>query len=146
MEKKVAENQINFLVDETIVPILKYLPEESKEYINSIDTDSDDVKKRDKETTDSNNKIFSKAIKALVITCIIVFVIVFALYFLSKNNTGFFKSFSLKHLLLECAIILIFIGITEYSFITYFGGRYISIDINKIKITVLEKIKQIFNE
>jgi hypothetical protein len=70
MEKKVAQNQINFLVDETISPVLTYLPDESKDYVNSIDTNSDDIKKRDKETTDNNNKIFSKAIKILVITWI----------------------------------------------------------------------------
>jgi len=131
-------------VDETIAPLLKTTPE-IKSKIESIDTSSDSLKKSDQESEDSNNKIISKTIKVLIITSIVVFSAIFILFTLSKNESGFFKRFNLKEITIESLVILVFVGITEYVFLTYFGSRFIAIDVNKIKISLLEKIKQYLN-
>lgn len=144
-EKNTVIDQVNFLIDETIAPILKTRPE-IKSKIESIDTSSDSLKKSDQESKDNNDKVISKTIKVLVITSIIVFSAIFILFTLSKNGNGFFKRFNLKEIVFESLIILVFVGITEYAFLTYFGSRFVAVDVNKIKISLLEKIKQYLNE
>ena len=49
--------------------------------------------------------------------------------------------YKLTHIIIESLIILFFVGITEFVFLKYFGARFISIDINKVKIALLTKIK-----
>ena len=144
-EKNTVINQINFLVDETIAPILKF-NSKIKESINNINASSESIKKADQETKDNNNKVLSKTIAVLVITSMLLLSVICFLFINSNNKNGFFKSFNINKLIFESIIILIFVGITEYVFLTYFGSRFIAIDVNKIKISLVEKIKQYFNE
>jgi hypothetical protein len=110
--------------------------------IDSIDPKSPSIKKNDEKINSSNKEIMMKAGEILLITSVIVLGIVGALFFISKNkNLGFFKHFNINHVLIDSFIILLFVGITEYVFLTYFGSRYITIDVNKVKIALLQKIK-----
>ena len=148
-EQKVVKDQLNFLVDQTVGPILGFVCKNKVvncdklvNSIDSIDPKSPSIKKNDDKINSSNKAIMMKAGEILLITSVIVLGIVGALFFISKNkNLGFFKHFNINHVLIDSFIILLFVGITEYVFLTYFGSRYITIDVNKVKIALLQKIK-----
>ena len=148
-EQKIVKDQLNFLVDQTVGPILGFVCKNKVincnnfvKSVESIDPKSPEIKKNDDKIDSNNKEIMRKASQILLITSLIVLGIVGALYIISKNkNVGFFKQFSINHVLITSFIILIFVGITEYLFLTYFGSRYITIDVNKVKIALLQKIK-----
>jgi len=96
----------------------------------------------DSEITKSNNDIVIKTVIILSITVLIILGIIAALFLLSRKiNSGFFTNFHLKPIIVESMIILLFVAITEFVFLTYFGSRFISIDVNKVKIALIDKIK-----
>jgi hypothetical protein len=148
-EKYIVQKQINYLIDQTIGPILNFICKNNiydcskiqQEITKNLDPNSNEIKSKDSSIDSSNKNIIIKTAKILLITSVIIIGIILLIYFLSKNNKGFFKSFKLSEIFVEAFIILIFVGITEFVFLTYFGSRYISIDINKIKIALLQKIK-----
>ena len=149
-EQNVLKKQISFLIDQTVAPYLKFIKQVDQtdtatliDKINGIK-----INKKSDDEVDSNNKqVITKAIKVLGIAVLIIIGIIFGLYHFSKTkNSGFFKSFSLKPVIIESLIILVFVGLTEYVFLTYFGARFISVDINQIKIAIIKKIKEYLNE
>ena len=145
-EKSIVINQIEYLVDQTIGPYVDFLCKTNdcsqlKQKINEIDPSM--LKNEDQETADSNKKIIQTTIIVLIITCIAVFGIIFILFKTSNNKSGFFKSFDMKKIIFNSALILLFVGITEFTFLTFFGKRFISVDVNKVKIAILEKINGI---
>jgi hypothetical protein len=52
------------------------------------------------------------------------------------------KSYDLGEIIVNNLVILFFIGIVEYSILKYFGARYISIDTNKVKLSLLTNFKK----
>jgi hypothetical protein len=133
-EKKVVENQIDFLIDNVVGANLNILPNEVKENIlskinnlsSSTTTDNDSIKK-------SNDSIRSKATKIITVLSIVVIVIFILSIYLNKTNVSFFKNLSLSAIFKETGIIVLFVGLTEYIFLTYFGSKWISIDPNVLK-------------
>ena len=131
-EKKVVENQIDFLIDNVVGANLNILPNEVKENILSkinnlsSNSDNDSIKK-------SNDSIRSKATKILIILSIVVIVIFILSIYFNKTNVSFFKNLSLSTIFKETGIIVLFVGLTEYIFLTYFGSKWISIDPNVLK-------------
>ena len=142
-EKNVLKNQISFLIDQTIGPYLNFLSKNEpsidiKSEVNKITPDP----KNDSEIDAKNKAIIIYVIKILIISVLVISGLIYGLYHFSKvKNSGFFTSFKLTHIIIESLIILFFVGITEFVFLKYFGARFISIDINKVKIALLTKIK-----
>ena len=154
VENSILTEQINFLIDQTITPELEFICKNNLADCGSlsqalpgyINPDDPSVKRSDALIEKTNNEILSKAIKMVIISFIIAFVVIIALYFVSKNiNSGFFKKFNLLTILGESTIIIIFVAITETVFLTYFASRYITVDVNAIKVVLLEKLKDYFS-
>ena len=68
---------------------------------------------------------------------VIVLAIVYFIYVRYNNGT-----YQLNEIISENIVILIAVGITEYVFLAYFGARYISIDPNIIKLSILESLRE----
>jgi hypothetical protein len=145
MEQNVLKTQLGFLIDQSVGPILNFVsevdPADGKAILDEVNSIKVDTSEDDK-ITESNNKIIVNTVITVSIVVISVIVIIAMLYLISgKLNSGFFTSFKLKPIIIESLIILLFVALTEFAFLLYFGSRYISIDVNKVKIALLEKIK-----
>jgi low temperature requirement protein LtrA len=129
---------------------MKYLSEEiiSKVNIFGIDALSmfhtylsnipkpilDDV---DQKVEKENSIVKYKALYANIAFTLVVIGLIYLIY----NNSD--KSFDIKDILIKNGIILFFIGITEYSFLNFLGSKYISLNPNMIKYTIIDNIKSI---
>lgn len=152
-EQNILITQIQFIINETVGPFLKFLNRSKNdqppttyteiynniiEKINSINISKD----QDKEVSDNNKKVIQKTTKILTIISIIVLFLVFVLWIISNRlNNSFFKSFNLLKIIGESSIILLFVAITEFIFLKFFASKFITIDINELKAAILEKVK-----
>lgn len=96
-----------------------------------------DLAHEDNKVKKNNTKIKKIAFLFLLLFILFIIFLVYLIYTKYGNNT-----YELNKILSENIIILFAIAITEYVFITYFGARYISINPNIIKLTILESLKE----
>ena len=136
IEGEVVKNQMKFLslniseyinllggnINKTINTKISELPE--------INLDEEDNKVKE-----SNSEVMSTAIKANIGFTIITII---SVYFLNKKT-----NLNIPDLIIKNLIILFFIAITEYSFLTYFAANYISIDPNNVKYNIIKNIKKL---
>ena len=98
-----------------------------------------ELSEEDDEVKKLNNKIIIKTRDSIIIFIIILSIIIYFLYITSK------KDFNMKILIYQNFILLFFIALTEYSFITFFIADYISINTNNIKYDILQNIEKNYN-
>jgi hypothetical protein len=98
-----------------------------------------DLSKADENTVKSNKQIMMKAGKVNIIFTIVVVSVIYFLY----NKSG--KNFNMKTLIYQNLILLLFVALTEFSFITFFAADYISINTNNIKLNVIKSIENLIN-
>lgn len=138
IEEQIVKKQMEFL-SETISSSVKVLgPDVSrifKNYVNNLP--ELDLNEADKTVEKMNTKTKKNALFANIIFAIFVGVCV---YFIFKNSD---KSFSVKDILIKNAIILVFVALTEFVFLTYFGANYISLNPNVIVYNIIKKIKEL---
>lgn len=60
-------------------------------------------------------------------------------YFIYKSSD---KSFSINNILIKNGIILFFVALTEFVFLTFFGAKFISLNPNSIVHNVIDKIRE----
>jgi glucan phosphoethanolaminetransferase (alkaline phosphatase superfamily) len=97
-----------------------------------------EMSKDDKEKLSGNKKIIKMVL--IIIACLI-FVVFFVVLMLVKMK----KIENIREILFESSLILVFIAITEFCFVYFFGAKYISIDTNKIKLTVIKYLQKYSN-
>jgi len=137
IEKKVVNEQMNYLSQnfmETVKLLGKNVNQTVIDNINNLVIP--DLSKEDNKAAQNNKKVMNQVIKVNIIFILFILVVV---YFIYKNSD---KSYNLKHIIKENFIILVFIGFVEYSFLTFFGAEYISIDPNQAKLSILESLKE----
>ena len=61
------------------------------------------------------------------------------------SDIQFFKGLNLGHIFKETVVIALFVGITEYVFLTYFGAKWISVDPNVVKAHLFENMAKVFS-
>lgn len=141
IEKKEFHNQLNIIVDSILKDFDEDLKKISKNnifykqhlilFLNStIDVLEEKINMESKiilpAIIKKNNELKNKAYKSLIIIGLIV-VTVFLIIRMSGINICL--SYHIKNALL----LVVFIGITEYVFLTIIGRRYISIQPNEVK-------------
>ncbi len=87
-----------------------------------------------------NKSVLFKAVGANIAFLIVVAGIIYYLY--DKSD----KTFTIKDILIKNAIILIFVGLTEFTFLKFFGSKYLSLDPNIVKRTIVQNIKDIIED
>jgi hypothetical protein len=99
----------------------------------------------DKDALKGNSKIIKMVSLYIIIFTSAVFVIIIGLKLNNINNNDNEDKLDLKHIFTESFIILIFIVITYYSFITFFGGKFISINPNAPKLEIIKMLQKYNN-
>lgn len=127
--KKQSINIVNDLMD-TADHVLT--PEIKKNIVKDIVapdmTSEDDIVKK------SNAILMRKAFSVIGIVFVIGIILVTIMSFVYK--------FSLKDLIIHNLIILVFIGLTEFVFLTFFAQNYITIDSSYIKLRTLQSVQK----
>ena len=137
-EKKIIEDQIDFVIDDFVGNSLKPVPETTKNEIkNEINSAfaKQDLSKADKSVQKENKKISKKAWIFVGTLLSIIFVIVVIFGFIYK-----WERYYLKFLFNSSLISLIFVAITETLFMFLIAQNYLSADPNQIKMKIIDTI------
>ncbi len=136
--KKVVINQIQFLSTD-----IKNLFGLFGENINNLISQKIDeatlpyLSEEDNKIKYSNNSVKNKTLLFLLIFTVIVLSIVYFIYVRYNNGT-----YQLNEIISQNIVILIAFAITQYVFLAYFLARYIIIDPNIIKLSILETLRE----
>ena len=137
-EKKIIEDQIDFVIDDFIGNSLKPVPtntkNEIKHEINSAFR-KQDLSKVDESVKKENKKISKKAWIFVGTLLSIISVIVLIFGFIYK-----WERYYLKFLFNSALISLIFVAITETLFMSLIAKNYLSADPNQIKMKIIDTI------
>ena len=139
-EKAIVENQINFIMDEFVGNTLGPLSESEKEPIkknldDKLNNAKEDLKSADKDVENQNNKTIKKAFTFVgIVVAIVAFITIIMGFYFKWNHT--YRKF-----LVSSAIAgLIFVGITETLFLFLIAKGYYSVDPNRIKKHIIDKL------
>jgi hypothetical protein len=97
-----------------------------------------DMSNADKEVELKNAELQSSAFNVLILVAIggLLFTIILAKYY----------TLNLQSILKTNFIILLFVGFTEYIFLTYIGQNFISLDPNFVRLKILQALQKKMNE
>lgn len=137
-EKKIIENQIDFVIDDfvgnSLKPVSEITKKEIKKQINSA-FDKQDLSKADESVRKENKKISTKAWIFVGTLLGIILVIVLTFGFIYK-----WDRYYLKFLFNSALISLIFVAITETLFMFLIAQNYLSADPNQIKMKIIQTL------
>lgn len=138
IEKRVVKNQMK-LISSDLIGYVNLLGNTTKEIVKSNinNINLPDMTKEDEDVKKNNINIIKLAIKANIIFIILILGLVYYTYSLSN------KEFLIKEIVIKNLIILFFVGLTEFTFLTWCGSRFISIDPNQIKLAILKNLKNL---
>jgi hypothetical protein len=132
VEHEMIHDNINIMVKELLQSVKPFL---TPHIIKNIESSlkNPDMKEQDDNVKKSNDKIEAEAIKNMSIICVLSIIIGYGLstYF----NIDFYK------IIISNILIVIILGITEYSFLHILPSKIITGDPNFIKYKVLTNIK-----
>jgi ABC-type siderophore export system fused ATPase/permease subunit len=135
VEEQVLKDQVDYLVND-MGSMIKFLPENTrnlaKAYIGTLKTP--DMSAQDAQVEESNKKLLKKAITVIAISLLVGLGVVFWMYIK--------YGFDIKELLINNLIVLVFVAITEFVFLTYVGAKYITADPNFVKKTLIESVAE----
>ena len=134
VEKNIVKNRCKTIVEDLTGTVKHIIPPEYLKYIqdNISNIKPPDLIEEDKDVNENNNLLMKKSIKILLVILCIGFSTVFILHRIYK--------FPLKQLLITNLITLLFVALTEFSFLTFFAQNYITIDSNFIKYKIIDVI------
>jgi hypothetical protein len=134
IEENIAKAQANYIVD-AMMDDVKLLPQDKLNDIKSSlqNMTPPDLTKEDNEVEEINKKLL---IKALTVIGIIFLVGISTAYYLCQIG----EKVNFMEVLKSGLIVLTFIGLTEFSFLTFFASYFISADPNFVKQTFINKI------
>ena len=128
VEAEIVTTQINILVD-SFTSDLKLF--NVKLPINTIQPP--DMTAEDLAVQTSNAALISKATQVVSIFSICCILISLGLWWLYE--------FDLKSILISNAILIIFVGFTEYYYITYISKSFQSLDPSMVKLNIIKNIQ-----
>jgi len=136
VEGEIVKNQMNSIVQDITGGINAFLPdaeeEKLKESINGINLP--DMSQQDNETQTANNALMKQAIMAIAVVNGVGLLIILGLWY--------YYRFPVKTLIIQNIIIIAFVAITEFCFVTFITKNYKPLDPNYVKylfVTQLEK-------
>ena len=134
VENEIVEKQIIFLADNLYDETINYLPNDIKKRLkeNFLKINIPDFSGIDDEISKKNKAIFTKTIYVLAALNVIGLIVSFLI---AKKN-----DLNITNIILKNFLILVFIAGTELAFLKIFIVDYISVDPNKVKLQILNKL------
>ncbi len=129
VEKQVVINTVHYLTSELFKEMASYMPNMN---IHS-DIQPPNLQSADQEVQSSNMLLIEKAVKSLSILFIFTLLVTYGM----SRYLGISYYERLKH----NVIILVFIALTEFSFLNIVGRNFITVDPNKIRLNVIKTLQ-----
>lgn len=126
---------VNDITDNMKVVIPNSQKEILKNQIVPYLTIPDSLNEADKDVENANAALRSTALKYIVVFAIVCLGIVGIIAFVNK--------FSFLEIIEENIIILVFVALTEFLFLTFFAQNYITIDANFVKEKLIDSILKV---
>jgi hypothetical protein len=140
IEKNVVQEQVNNVMISLFGDIKNVLPAEYTKMIRFVvaDLTAPDMSKEDAAVADSNKKLMMKAFALIVFVLIIGMSI--ALYLSKKNDFQLVDNSLLYGIIGQNLFILLFIALTEFSFLTFLARNFRSADPNVIRRAIINSL------
>jgi len=147
IEQTVITNQMKILSDNFVDTFRLFGKKSSLNLNNNITNNllsQESIAKLEKDDAtalEGNKNIITMVIIYVSIFIIIVGIVIFMIkkYETQKEPE---EMINLKAIFIESSIIILFIGLTEYIFLTFFGAKFISIDTNSVKLSIIKNLKK----
>ena len=137
IETTLIDNQMSFLSDNLYDNVTLLGPDAYNSFKNTINTiDITNDTNLNTLIDQQNQDIKNKGIKVYSVFASIVVLFLGALFYLHKNDINY------KSILKNNILLIIFIMIIYTIFLSFFSSKYLSVDPNKIKLTLLNNMKQ----
>jgi hypothetical protein len=145
LEKEIIKIQIEYLINDLIGSVKVFLPKSEKinKHIRDFDIKIDES--QDQKVRKSNNSIKIKAFIAIFILVIFGLLIILAISKVMNRQNMTQKQFWLK-LFKYNIVAIIFIGLTEFIFASFFVKKYMAINTNKLKKSVIDNVINYFEK
>ena len=135
VEAAILEDQIKYIV-ESLVNDTKILPPEYLATLkNQIANMNADMADADATAAENNAAIFNMVIKIISVATVAVCA---GVYIASR-----YWEFSLWEVAKENLVIIVFIALTEYIFITYFAKKFMSGDPNYVRHQLITQLQEL---
>jgi len=137
VERNIVVNQTQNLVDSFTgnISVLFSDNESVKNFVQNMSVKT--INEDDKRIKEKNQKILKEAAFVVGISAICLIILTIILIYLFKLNY--------KKLIITNLIVLLCIGIVEFSFLTFIAQNYISFDPNYVKYLLVENLERIKN-
>lgn len=137
VERNIVVNQTQNLVDSFTgnISVLFSDNESVKNFVQNMSVKT--VNEDDERIKEKNQKILKEAAFVVGISAICLIILTIILIYLFKLNY--------KKLIITNLIVLLCIGIVEFSFLTFIAQNYISFDPNYVKYLLVENLEKIKN-
>lgn len=135
IEKNVVEVRTKSIIKDLMKDVRAFTPENLWKGLSPVinaKLQAPDMSAEDDEVETNNKVLLRKA----VMTLTALFVIGMALTLLLSR----YFDIPLKHLFITNLISLLFVAITEFSFLTFFAQHYITVDANYVKKTAIQAV------
>jgi hypothetical protein len=148
-ERDTVNAQVDFLIDSFNSTKFQILPNNLKQIllnkVNDINVNTPANAQANK-NIDANNNAIKTQVKNIIIKVVvgIILLCIVSVILSKKTELDFFKNLQLLKIFKEVGIIVFFVGVTEFVFLTYFGSKFVSINPHVIKAQIAQNIATIF--
>jgi len=139
IEREVVKSQMEFLANNLSSSIKILGPDITNKFKDTLNN----LPPLDLDHADSIVSSMNSSIKynAIIANLVFTIVVILGVYFLYSYSD---KSFSISHILIKNFTILIFVALTEFSFLTFFRSKFISLNPNSVNYNVIYNLKHLF--
>jgi hypothetical protein len=136
VEKKIVESQMQYITNNFLDNISLFIPDSKRQLISSMlnHIKIPDLSSQDNKVNENNKKIMYEAFK-VVLGFLITSVIITGLM-------SYYFDFSFKEIFLQSILIIAVVASIEYTFLTKFGSRFISADVNFVKYKIIDALEK----
>lgn len=135
VENDIVKVRSSQIINDLTETVIKISPKEQKEEISKTLGPylmPPDLSKEDDTVEESNKELRKKAFIFIISFVVVGFIIFFGLAHIFK--------FSAKKMIYKNLIVLAFVALTEFCFLTFFARHYITIDSNFIKYKIIDTL------
>jgi hypothetical protein len=139
IEKEVVKSQMEFLANNISSSIKILGPDITNKFKDIIQ----DIPPLNLDSADAVVSSMNSSTKytAIIANILFTLLVILGVYYLYTNSD---KSFSITHILIKNSILLIFVALTEYSFLTFFASRFITLNPNSVNYNIIYNLKKLF--
>lgn len=140
IEQTIVKEQTENIVKDILGDYLILLPKEVKLPLGLLSSgiSAPDLKAEDEKANTHNKALLKKAFMAIIVANLVAVGLIYHFY---KK-----QPFDVMNMVKQNGLILVFVGLTEFVFLTYIGRYYVSADPNYVKYSIVKTINEFKKE